>query len=89
VTRGVAARASATVNAGGARSAVDRAGGWDAAVALAEKLRAAVYRAPLPDRASYQEDHPLFRGPLGWGVPAAVGVALGDRDRASPGWSSP
>jgi len=44
---------------------VDRAGGWDAAVALAEKLRAAVYGAPLLDRASFPEDHPLFGGPLG------------------------
>ena len=47
---------------------VDRAGGWDAAVALAEKLRAAVYGAPLGDRASFPEDHPLFRGPLGMSV---------------------
>jgi len=47
---------------------VDRAGGWDAAIALAEKLRAAVYGAPLLDRASYPEDHPLFRGPLGMSV---------------------
>jgi hypothetical protein len=31
---------------------VDRGGGWDVAVALAEKLRAAVYGAPLLDRAS-------------------------------------
>ncbi|MFD7496718.1 benzoylformate decarboxylase [Streptomyces sp. NPDC059832] len=44
---------------------VDRAGGWDGAVALAEKLCAAVYGAPLLDRASFPEDHPLFRGPLG------------------------
>jgi benzoylformate decarboxylase len=47
---------------------VDRAGGWDAAVALAEKLLAAVYGAPLLDRASFPEDHPLFRGPLGMSV---------------------
>ena len=47
---------------------VDRSGGWDAAVALAEKLRAAVYGAPLLDRASFPEDHPLFRGPLGMSV---------------------
>lgn len=47
---------------------VDRAGGWDAAVALAEKLRAAVYGAPLLDRASFPEDHPLFGGPLGMSV---------------------
>jgi benzoylformate decarboxylase len=47
---------------------VDRAGGWDTAIALAEKLRAAVYGAPLADRASFPEDHPLFRGPLGMSV---------------------
>jgi benzoylformate decarboxylase len=44
---------------------VDRSGGWDQAVALAEKLRATVYGAPLLDRASFPEDHPLFSGPLG------------------------
>jgi benzoylformate decarboxylase len=37
-------------------------------VALAEKLRASVYGAPLLDRASFPEDHPLFRGPLGMSV---------------------
>jgi len=47
---------------------VDRSGGWDAAVALAEKLNAAVYGAPLLDRASFPEDHPLFGGPLGMSV---------------------
>jgi benzoylformate decarboxylase len=47
---------------------VDRSGGWDAAVALAEKLRAAVYGAPLADRVSFPEDHPAFRGPLGMSV---------------------
>jgi benzoylformate decarboxylase len=47
---------------------VDRSGGWDGAVALAEKLRAAVYGAPLGDRASFPENHPLFRGPLGMSV---------------------
>ena len=44
---------------------VDRAGGWDAAIALAEKLHATVYGAPLLDRASFPEDHPQFGGPLG------------------------
>ncbi|MEU5029195.1 benzoylformate decarboxylase [Streptomyces milbemycinicus] len=53
---------------------VDRGGGWGAAVALAEKLRAAVYGAPLLDRASFPEDHPLFRGPLGMSV-----KTIGDR----------
>jgi benzoylformate decarboxylase len=47
---------------------VDRVGGWDAAIALAEKLQAAVYGAPLGDRVSFPEDHPLFRGPLGMSV---------------------
>ncbi|MFD0503884.1 thiamine pyrophosphate-binding protein [Streptomyces chiangmaiensis] len=41
---------------------VDKAGGWDAAVALAEKLRAAVYGSPLLDRASFPEDHPCSAG---------------------------
>ena len=35
---------------------------------LAEKLRAAVYGSPLLDRASFPENHPLFRGPLGMSV---------------------
>ncbi|MDX3093123.1 benzoylformate decarboxylase [Streptomyces sp. ME19-03-3] len=49
---------------------VDRAGGWHAAVALAERLRAAVYGPPLADRASFPEDHPLYQGPLGMSVRA-------------------
>ncbi|MFE7313415.1 benzoylformate decarboxylase [Streptomyces sp. NPDC057555] len=49
---------------------VDRSGGWHAAIALAEKLRAAVYGAPLLDRASFPEDHPLFGGPLGISIKA-------------------
>ena len=43
---------------------VDRAGGWDSAVALAEKLQVPVYNPPLADRASFPEDHPLFQGTL-------------------------
>jgi benzoylformate decarboxylase len=43
---------------------VDRAGGWDAAITLAEKLRASVYSPPLADRVSFPEDHPLFQGTL-------------------------
>src|ERR1700727_1738787 len=37
-------------------------------MALAERLRAAVYGSPLADRASFPEDHPLFRGTLGMSV---------------------
>lgn len=43
---------------------VDRAGGWDAAVAFAEKVHAPVYASPLPDRMSFPEDHPLYQGML-------------------------
>ncbi|WP_351225831.1 benzoylformate decarboxylase [Streptomyces sp. NPDC002133] len=49
---------------------VDRAGGWQAGVALAQKLKAAVYSAPLSDRASFPEDHPLYQGPVGMSVKA-------------------
>src|SRR3984885_14220178 len=60
---------------------VDRAGGWDAAIALAEKLRAPVFGAPLLDRASFPEDHPLFRGPLGMSV-KTIGDRLAGHDLA-------
>jgi benzoylformate decarboxylase len=54
----VAARNPAIVVGGG----VDRAGGWPAAVALAERLNAPVWEAPAPERASFPQDHPLFQG---------------------------
>ena len=43
---------------------VDRSGAWDAGVAFAEKVGAPVYSGPLPDRASFPEDHRLFQGQL-------------------------
>jgi benzoylformate decarboxylase len=43
---------------------VDRSGGWDAGVAFAEKVGAPVHSGPLPDRASFPENHPLYRGML-------------------------
>jgi benzoylformate decarboxylase len=43
---------------------VDRAGAWDAGVAFAEKVGAPVYAGPLPDRASFPEDHRLYQGQL-------------------------
>ncbi|MGW5108691.1 benzoylformate decarboxylase [Nocardia sp. NPDC004123] len=58
---------------------VDRARGWDAGIALAEKLRAAVYSPPLPDRASFPEDHPLFQGLVGMSV-KAIGERLAGHD---------
>jgi benzoylformate decarboxylase len=44
--------------------AVDRSGGWDAAVALAEQMCAPVWSAPICERAVFPEDHALYRGPL-------------------------
>jgi benzoylformate decarboxylase len=43
---------------------VDRSGGWEAAVTLAEKLRAAVWAPPLPERTAFPEDHPQYKGVL-------------------------
>jgi benzoylformate decarboxylase len=43
---------------------VDRSGAWDAGVAFAEKVGAPVCAGPLPDRVSFPEDHPLYRGML-------------------------
>jgi benzoylformate decarboxylase len=44
---------------------VDRSGGWDAAIALAEKLRAAVYGSPLLGPGLLPEDHPCSAGRSG------------------------
>jgi benzoylformate decarboxylase len=43
---------------------VDRAGGWDAAVHLAERLNIPVWEAPAPERASFPQHHRLFQGSL-------------------------
>jgi benzoylformate decarboxylase len=43
---------------------VDRAGGWDAAVGLAERLNALVWDAPAPERASFPQNHRLYQGTL-------------------------
>lgn len=43
---------------------VEKAGGWTAGVALAEKLNAPVWRAPAAERACFPETHPLFQGEL-------------------------
>lgn len=43
---------------------IDRAGGWQAAVRLAERLNAPVWEAPAPERASFPQDHSLFQGAL-------------------------
>ncbi|HEU5432314.1 MAG TPA: benzoylformate decarboxylase, partial [Thermomicrobiales bacterium] len=48
---------------------IDRAGGWEAAVALAERLEAPVWSAPAPERAGFPQMHRLFQGFL----PLAIG----------------
>jgi benzoylformate decarboxylase len=40
--------------------------GWDAAVALAERLRCPVWQEPFVRRAGFPQDHPLFAGHLSW-----------------------
>jgi benzoylformate decarboxylase len=48
---------------------VEKAGAWKVGVAIAEKLRVPVYRAPAAERSCFPETHPLFHGEL----PAAIG----------------
>jgi benzoylformate decarboxylase len=52
---------------------IDASGGWDAAVALAERQRLAVWATPAPGggRIGFPERHPLFQGIL----PPAIGPA--------------
>ncbi len=66
------ARNPALVVGGG----VDRAGGWDDAVKLAERLNGPVWEAPAMERASFPQDHPLYQGSL----PLAI-KPLGERLR--------
>jgi benzoylformate decarboxylase len=47
-----------------AGAGVDRAGAWYDAVALAERLGAAVWTDPMHPRAGFPQDHPLFQGHL-------------------------
>ena len=56
---------------------VDRAGAWDAGVAFAEKVGAPVYSGPLPDRASFPEDHRLFQGQLPMTIAGVTEVLRG------------
>src|SRR3954452_14364523 len=41
---------------------IERAGGWEAGIKFAERLKAPVYMSPLTDRASFPQTHPQFRG---------------------------
>lgn len=48
---------------------IERAGGWEAGIVFAERLKAPVYISPLSDKASFPQTHPQFRGML----PIAIG----------------
>jgi benzoylformate decarboxylase len=48
---------------------IERAGGWEAGIKFAERLKAPVYLASLSDRASFPQTHPQFRGM----APIAIG----------------
>jgi benzoylformate decarboxylase len=48
---------------------IDRSGGWDAGIRLAERLRAPVFMAPLSERVPFPQDHPQYFGML----PMAIG----------------
>src|ERR1700740_5762 len=39
---------------------IDRSGGWDAGIRLAERLRAPVFMAPLSERVPFPQDHLLY-----------------------------
>ncbi len=43
---------------------IDRSGGWEAGIQLAEQLRAPVFLAPLAERTSFPQNHPQFQGML-------------------------
>jgi benzoylformate decarboxylase len=57
---------------------VDEDGAWADVTALAERLRAAVWTAPMASRAAFPEDHPLFQGHL-----PPMRAAIADRLRGN------
>ena len=58
---------------------VDRSGGWEAGVALAETLGCPVYGAPIAERLGFPTDHPQYRGPLPFAI-APISRALEGHD---------
>jgi benzoylformate decarboxylase len=58
---------------------VDRCGAWKEAVTLAERLRAAVFAAPVWPQAGFPQTHPLFRGHLP-PAQAAISRRLAEHD---------
>src|SRR4051812_34219005 len=90
-TRSVETRAAADVKALAERLAgasnpvliagpdLDASGAWDAAVALAEKLRLPVYATPAPGggRIGFPENHPQFQGILAPAIGPAAEMLIG------------
>jgi benzoylformate decarboxylase len=60
-------------------ASVDRSGGWEAGVALAERLGCPVYAAPIAERLGFPTDHPQYRGPLPFAI-APISRALEGHD---------
>ncbi len=58
-------------------SAVDRGGGWNEGIAVAEALGAPVWTAPACERAPFPEDHPLYAGRLPFALSALRGSLEG------------
>ncbi|QLA14067.1 benzoylformate decarboxylase [Desulfolutivibrio sulfodismutans] len=58
---------------------VARCGAWEEGVALAERLGAPVWLAPLPERVSFPQNHPLYAGVLPPAI-APLGAALAGHD---------
>ena len=58
---------------------VDRSGGWDAGVSLAERLGCAVYAAPITERLGFPTTHDQYRGPLPFAI-APLARALEGHD---------
>jgi benzoylformate decarboxylase len=58
---------------------VDASGGWDAAIALAEKQRLGVWASPAPGggRLGFPESHPNFQGTLPPGIGAVASTIEG------------
>ena len=55
---------------------VDRAGAWDVAVELAERVADGVFGAPANERSGFPGDHPLWQGDLPFAIaPLAEAVA--------------
>ena len=43
---------------------IERAGGWDAGIEFAERLRAPVYMTPLSDKTSFPQSHTVAVGTI-------------------------